>query len=90
MLKRIFKSLINQPFKTLLLLAVMFVLSLNLCTAFLIRSAGESTRNDALSGVNPLVAIKSNVCDGIPYMPILLLLKVLKRPKVKLFNIIIF
>ena len=65
MLKRIFKSLINQPFKTLLLLAVMFVLSLNLCTAFLIRSAGESTRNDALSGVNPLVAIKSNVCDGV-------------------------
>lgn len=59
MIKRIIKSIINQPFKTTLFLIVMIILSLNLCTSFIMQKASNNVREQVFNSVKPKIVIRA-------------------------------
>ena len=48
MFKGIIKAIINQPFKSFSFFFIALVLSLNLCTAYIIDKAADNTRKEVL------------------------------------------
>ena len=65
MFKGIIKAIINQPFKSFSFFFIALVLSLNLCTAYIIDKAADNTRKEVLGSVDALIALKSRACDQV-------------------------
>lgn len=61
MLVRVFKSILDQLSKTVMLCMVFFILFLGLCTAFIMQNSASNMKKEISEIVKPTVAIKTSI-----------------------------